>query len=460
MTWPPEIESARLLDQLERSRQAPTWPGQHDSGQTTRAGQPLAAGRPVSKPRKRGRRRARGHQSPLHTLEQEHRVAPLELFFDLVFVFAFTQVVMVIGTDPSFAGIGHGVLVLSALWWVWVLYASLTNIVSPEHEMVGAALVGALIAIFVAALAVPGAFGEHGALFGGAFLLACLIQFGLYALAAWENPDLLRAVLRLAPWSLLGAALILVAGLTDSARIWLWLAALTFAYLGASLSGSAGWLLHPSHLIERYSLVIIVALGEAFISIGIGADGTGLGTGELLAAVLGLLVAVSFWLSYSDFFSVRGGRTFGSLHGRQRVVFARDAYVYGHLPMIVGIVFFAAAMRNIVVDVGQELNAAIAFALCGGSALYLLAYSAIRTRFEHRLTVSWGHFVAAVLLVVAIPALTTVPALVAVGYVAAVWLALHGYEIAWSRRRSDLRRARPRRGPARLASSAEQAQGG
>ena len=211
-------------------------------------------------------------------------------------------------------------------------------------------------------------------------------------------------MLRLAPWTLLGATLILVAGFTDGARIWLWLAALACTYVGAALSGSTGWQLHPSHLAERYGLVLIIALGEAFISIGIGATGIGIGPGEVVAAILGLLVATSFWLAYFDFFSIRGERMLRDLQGAERVALARDVYAYAHFPMIVGIVLFAFAMKTIVGHVGEELDSVAAFALCGGSALYLLTYSAIRTRIERRLRVSRGRFVAALVLAAPAPA--------------------------------------------------------
>jgi low temperature requirement protein LtrA len=149
---------------------------------------------------------------PATAVEREHRVTPRELFFDLVFVFAFTQVAALLTDDPTFAGIGHGVLVLAALWWAWSSYAWLTNIVDPEESVVGVALLVALIAMFVGALGVPGVFVDDGVLFGAAFLVVCVMHLTLYTLAGRGNPDLLGAVLRLAPWTLLGASLILVAG--------------------------------------------------------------------------------------------------------------------------------------------------------------------------------------------------------------------------------------------------------
>jgi low temperature requirement protein LtrA len=364
-------------------------------------------------------------------VEQEHRVTPRELFFDLVFVFAFTQVTTLLTHDPTFAGIGRGVLVLGALWWPWTAYAWLTNTVDPEEGFIGAALLVALIAMFVAALAVPRVFRDDGVLFGVAFLVVVAMHLALYALAGRGNRDLLAAVLRLAPWTLLGATLILVAGFAEGAHTWLWIAALVCTYVGAGLSGSTGWRVFPSHLAERYGLVLIIALGEAFVAIGIGVNE--IGPGEVGAAILGLLVATAFWLAYFDFFAIRGAQMLAERRGPDRVALARDLYAYAHLPLIVGVVFFAFAMKTVVGHVGEELDWAPAFALCGGSALYLLTFSAVRSRLERRLSLSRGRFVAALLLLLALPLATAVPALVALALVAVVWAALHIYELVWWR---------------------------
>jgi low temperature requirement protein LtrA len=233
------------------------------------------------------------------------------------------------------------------------------------------------------------------------------MHLALYGLAGRESRDLLVAVLRLAPWTLLGATLILVAGFTDGARTWLWLGALTCTYVGAGLSGSAGWRVFPSHLAERYGLVLIIALGEAFVAIGISV--TRIGLGEVAAAVLGLLVATSFWLAYFDYFSIRGERMLTDLRGEDRVALARDVYAYAHLPMITAIVLFAFAMKTVVGHIGEHLDYVAAFALCGGSALYLLTYSAVRSRVERRVALSRGRFAAAVLLLLVLPLATSGP---------------------------------------------------
>ncbi len=344
-----------------------------------------------------------------------------------------------LGREPTFAGIGHGVLVLAALWWPWTAYAWLTNTVDPEEGFVGAALLAALIAMFLAALAVPDAFDGQGVLFGGALLVVVALHIALYALAGRGHPDLLRAVLRLAPWSLLGATLILLAGVLDGARTWLWIAALVTIYVGAALAGSTGWRVHPGHLAERYGFVLIIALGEAFIAIGIGASG-GIGFRQGVAAVLALLVAACFWLAYFDFFAIRGERLLSDLRGPDRIAFARDVYAYGHLPMIVGIVLFAFATKHVIAHVGDELDRPEAFALCGGCALYLLAYSALRLRIQRRL--SGGRLIAAIALLALLPVATTVSALTTLALVTLVWLLLHAYElIFWRRARASSRAA-------------------
>jgi low temperature requirement protein LtrA len=368
---------------------------------------------------------------PALPVDHEHRVTSRELFFDLVFVFAFTQVTTLLAEDPTFAGIGRGVLVLAALWWPWTAYAWLTNTVDPEEGFVGAALLVALIAMFIAALSVPSAFGDHGVIFGVALTVVCSMHLALYSLAGRGNADLLGAVLRLAPWTLLGTTLILVAGFTEGARTWLWVAALLSIYLGAAFSGVTGWLVHPGHLTERYGLVLIIALGEAFIAIGIGASAIDLGLGEIAAAVLGLLAAASFWLAYFDFFSLRGERMLSDRDGPERVALARDLYAYAHLPMIVGIVLFAFSMKTVVAHVGDELDSVAAFALCGGTAIYLFTYSGIRLRIERKL--SRGRFVAAVALLLAWPVATLIPALGALAIVTFVLAALHTYELVWWR---------------------------
>jgi low temperature requirement protein LtrA len=364
--------------------------------------------------------------------EREQRVTPLELFFDLVFVFAFTQVTTVLSDNPTWSGLAHALLILGVLWWTWASYAWLTNTVDPGVGAVSAAMLVAMAAIFVAALAVPDAFGSHGVLFGVALLIVTVMHLTLYALSARGDPDLLAAILRVAPSALVGAALIIVAGFIDGGlKPILWLAALAIAYFGPLVRGLRGWRVQPAHFVERHGLIVIIAIGESLIAIGLGEKDSGLGTEVIIAAVLGFTVTTSFWLAYFDFFTIRAHQLLTDRSGLERVALARDVYTYLHLPMVAGIVLFAFAMKTTLADVDGELATIPALGLCGGPALYLFAFVALRVRVSS--TLRSGRLIAAVAFVLLWPVALVVPALVALTLVAVVWVGLHAYEIVWWR---------------------------
>jgi low temperature requirement protein LtrA len=364
--------------------------------------------------------------------EREQRVTPLELFFDLVFVFAFTQVTTVLSDNPTGSGLGHALLILGALWWAWASYAWLTNTVDPGLGAVSAAMLVAMAAMFVAALAVPDAFGSHGVLFGVAFLIVTVMQLTLYALSARRDPDLLAAILRIAPSALVGAALIIVAGFVDGGlKPILWLAALAVAYFVPLVLGTRGWRVQPAHFAERHGLIVIIAIGESLIAIGVGERASGISTGVIVAAVLGFAVTTSFWLAYFDFFTIRAYQLLTNRGGAERAALARDVYTYLHFPMVAGIVLFAFAMKTALADVDEELATTPALGLCGGPAVYLFAFVAIRMRVSR--TLRGGRLMAAIALALLWPVAVVVPALVALMLVAIVWVALHVYEIIWWR---------------------------
>ncbi|HWB21951.1 MAG TPA: low temperature requirement protein A [Gaiellaceae bacterium] len=364
--------------------------------------------------------------------QSDRRVTPTELFFDLVFVFAFTQVTTLLVDDPTWGGLARGLLLVAVLWWAWASYAWLTNTVDAGDGIVLTVMLVATAALFVAALAVPEAFGSHRLVFALAFLVVLIMFIGLFAAAGKAEPDLLAAVLRMARTGLAGAALILVAAFVESGlRPVLWLAAVVVGFVGPILTGVRGWRVHPAHFAERHGLILIIALGEALAAIGLGARSTHLGGEVIVVAVLGVLIAASFWLAYFDFFSVGVERLLLDRRGEQRVTLARDAYTYLHLPMVTGIVLFAFGMRTTLEHVHDELRAIPALALCGGSALYLLAYVALRMRVSH--TLSRGRTIASLGFIAVWPVALAVPALVTVALVALIWVTLHAYELIWWR---------------------------
>jgi low temperature requirement protein LtrA len=287
-------------------------------------------------------------------------------------------------------------------------------------------------AMFVAALAVPEAFGSHGVVFGVAFLVVAVMHLVLYGVSARGEPELFVAILRTVPTSLLGALLILAAGFVDDpARSVIWILALMIGFIGPLFGSIAGWRLAPAHFVERHGLIMIVAIGESLVAIGIGARGTNLGTGVITAALLGFVVATSFWLAYFDFFPIRAQQLLAERQGEERIALARDAYSYLHFPMVAGIMLFAFAMKVTLAHVGRELETIPAFALCVGPAVYLTAFSLLRLRIARRL--GSGRAIAAVACAALFPVALAVPALVALTLVAAVWIVLHLYELVWWR---------------------------
>lgn len=331
-------------------------------------------------------------------------------------------------------------LVVAVLWWAWASYAWLTNTVDADDGIVLAVMLVATAALFVAALAVPKAFGSHRLVFALAFLVVQVMFVGLLAVAGRGEPDLLSAVLRMARTTFGGAALIVIAAFVPSGlRPVLWLAAVAVGFVAPILVGVRGWRVHLAHFAERHGLILIIALGEALAAMGLGARNTRLGGEVIVAAVLGVLIAASFWLAYFDFFAIGVERLLMDRRGEQRVALARDAYTYLHLPMVAGIVLLAFGMRTTLAHVHVELRVIPALALCGGSALYLLAYVALRWRTSR--TLSRGRTIASLAFVAVWPVALAVPALVTVALVAAVWVSLHAYELIWWREARAERRA-------------------
>src|SRR3954470_11997717 len=225
--------------------------------------------------------------------DQEERVTPLELFFDLVFVFAFTQVTALMSEHPTWEGLAQGMLVLAAIWWAWVAYSWMTNVLDMDKGLVRLSIFAVMATMLIAALAVPGAFGDDGVLFGVAYLIVRLLHLVVYAQGSHGDRDLIAQIKRFAPTAIIGPTLIIIAGTFDDAGIRevLWLIALALDYGGAITAGMSGWRGSPGHFAERHGLIIIIALGESIVSIGIGLSGVDLGTGEVIGAILGVVIA-------------------------------------------------------------------------------------------------------------------------------------------------------------------------
>jgi low temperature requirement protein LtrA len=359
--------------------------------------------------------------------QHEERVKPLELFFDLVFVFAITQVASLLSADPSWGGLLRGMLVLGALWWAWAAYAWLTNTLNPEEGAVRIAMFAAMAAMLIVALAVPEAFDEHGVVFGVAYLVVRAMHLALYALAARGDRDLLGAVLRMTPSSTISGVLILTAGfLEGEQRVALWLIGLAIDYLGVLVGRGQGWRLSPGHFAERHGLIVIIAIGESIVALGVGATGTPLTAGVIGSALVGVTIATALWWTYFDWVAIVVEQRLRQASGAHQATLARDAYSYLHFAMVAGIVLFAVSLKKTLADFDRHLETVPAAALCGGLGVYLLAHVLLRYRISR--TIGRGRPVAVLVLIAIWPFADDVPALAALTATAGVFVLLIAYE--------------------------------
>ena len=375
------------------------------------------------------------------TLRRGEVVSPLELFFDLVFVLAITQCTALMASEPTWAGIGRGLLVLGLLWWSWVGYAWLTSVMDPDEGPVRFVLFAAMAALLVASLCVPEAYGELGLIFAVSYGVVRAAHIALFVLASRDDPGLRHSVAGLAASTAVGVAVLVVGSqFGGSTQTALWAAALVFDMAGPLVIDASGWRLVPGHFAERHGLIVIVALGESIVAIGVGA-GAGVDGGVIAAAVLGMAVACALWWAYFDVSAPAATRRLAETEPvpvRNRL--ARDGYSYLHLPMVAAIVLVALGMKATLAHVGDPLEWETAAALVGGVALYLLAHVAFKLRVVGVL--SRHRLVAAVLLLAFVPVAHRLEPLVTVGVVAALlWLAFALEAIHHGESRREIRHA-------------------
>jgi low temperature requirement protein LtrA len=370
----------------------------------------------------------------------EQRVTPLELFFDLVFVFALTQVTGFLADHLTWSGMLQGAALLVVLWWAWGGYSWLTNAV-PAEEVIPARVVilTAMAAMLVASLAVPNAFGEYGALFGLAYFVVRLLHVVLFVLATGNTPETHQAIVRLAPGFLVAPVLLVPAGFLDGfAQGALWAVAIVIDLAVSLVRGVSGFRVHAEHFVERYGLIVIIALGESIVAIGVGASGLTIEAGVVLAAVLGIALAAALWWAYFDLVMLVAGRRLSAAKGEERARLARDSYSYLHLPMVAGIIFVALGVKQTLSHVGDPLGTIPAVALCGGVALYLLGHNAFRLRDVGSISVP--RLVVTIFCCALIPVALSVPSLITLAILAALLCALAAFETVRSREfRRELR---------------------
>ncbi|MDX6667217.1 MAG: hypothetical protein QOK04_597 [Solirubrobacteraceae bacterium] len=314
---------------------------------------------------------------------EERRTSPVELLWDLVFVFALTQVTTLLAHDLSWAGLGRSMLVLALVWWAWSAFVWAANAQDQGATTLRVVLLLAMVLIFIAGLAIPDAFDGEAPLFAATYTGVRLLHLLLYADASRRGNASWSAIGGFALTVVIGMALLIVGSLLHGAeRVVLWTVAAAIDYAGPA------WLTRKrlrglqqvavAHFAERYSLFVIICLGESIVTIGAGARSHSLDAPLVAAAGLTLLITVALWWTYFDHFASTAEQRLRE-HD-DPVLAAADGYSYIHLLLVAGIVIFAVGVKLAIHASDDPLGDAGRLALCGGVALYLVGHAAFRLR--------------------------------------------------------------------------------
>ncbi|EKX65141.1 low temperature requirement protein A [Streptomyces ipomoeae] len=385
-----------------------------------------------------------GERTRLTPTADGHKVTPAELFFDLVFVYAITQVTALMAADATALRLLGGMVVLALLWWCWCCFAWLGNVVRADSGGMFAVLVSVMTVVLIVSLTVPEVYDDApGGLPAPLLFVLCYgavraLHLITYWLSAPDDKPLRATLRRTALLSVLPpfALLLVGAAFEGVTQILIWLAAVTIDYLGIFITDKSGWrVASPAHFSERHGLIVIIALGESIVAIGVGVTGYPVTIPVVAAAALGLLISAALWRLYFHGVSEPTEHRLAQLTGDARTTLARDVYTFLHLPLVAGVVITALGMKKTLQQVAdtehyglaEPLHGMPAWALAGGVGLFLLASAAILLRTSgHR---SPALITGGVLCLAAGPVVALVPALAALAaLVAAVTalLILHG----------------------------------
>jgi low temperature requirement protein LtrA len=366
------------------------------------------------------------------------KVTPLELYFDLVFVFALTQVTTLMAADLSPHGVVRGLLVLAVLWWGWVGYSWLGNVVRADEGFGRVAMFVAMLALFVIALTIPESFDDlPGGLPGPLVFVLCslvvrAVHLVIFWLAAEDDPALRRQVGRFGIAVAAGTLFLLAASqASGAAQTALWGAAVLADYGGTLAAGTEWRLSSAAHFAERHGLIIIIALGESIIAIGVGVSDDPISWAIIAGSALGLAVTAALWWAYFDVVALVGERVLTRARGTHRIRIARESYSYLHLPMLMGIILLALGLKKALQyvadhDLSDSLHGLGLYCLYGGPALYLAGLVAFRMRNIGKVNVQ--RLGVALLLVALMPLGDRLPAIASLGLLVGLMVGLITFE--------------------------------
>lgn len=304
--------------------------------------------------------------------EREQGATFLELFFDLVFVYAITQVAAFVHHDGDVDAYLRAALIFGMIWWAWSQFTWAGNGINLRDRRATVAMLAATGAAFFLAQDVPAAFTGDGEWFSVPFAITMVIGNGLYWWGLRDEPEHQRALVTYLPLTLLAVVLTGAGGFASgSVQPWVYLAALGL-FLGSTIAAQRGTPFHiyPRHFAERHALIVIVALGESVVAVGVGAQGLGRSGEFALAAAAGVGAVCVLWWSYFDWFQEAAEHALRNRAPHDRATLARDVYTWIHLPIVFGIVCIAVAAEEVLAHPGHHLESVGRFGLALGTLLF------------------------------------------------------------------------------------------
>lgn len=335
--------------------------------------------------------------------ERGRHATNLELFLDLVFVFAVTQVAAVIGSDLTLEGFGRGLLLAWLVWWLWSQFTWLGTAINLENRSIAQFQVLATIPFtLLMAVALPGAFSTSGVHFAGAYLAVNLWALAIQGLSLWRDPVTRSAWLRYVPLAALAPCVLFAGSFLDGGvRVAVWAAVAVFNVASAVAAatrgreGSSEWSIDPVHFAERHALFVIISLGEIVVAVGTSGAAVELSAAVGLGLVAAVAVTCTFWWAYFAFVPAVAERRLRGAHGADRADIARSLFTFGHFPIVFGLVLFAVAGKHAVGHPTGPLGAGDLAVLAGAVAFFVggllgLQWQLVRRLAPERVAVVFG----------------------------------------------------------------------
>ena len=379
----------------------------------------------------------------LRPTDDNHRVTTLELLFDLVFVYAITNVTALMEHEIGAETVLAGVITLAVVWFGWCSYTWLGNQAQADEGLLRVAMVVAMAGMFFVAISIPYAFDDAGnaaLVLAAAYAVVRLTHLGVYLIAAGDDRQLRSAIV-----AMFGVATVMLVLLFTGAIIggaaqkWWWLAAVASDQLGVYFVRSTRWRLNSAaHFAERFGLVVIIAIGESIVAVGAATSSADLDWRDAAALLCGLAIAVCLWWLYFDVVATVAEDVLRRSTGIERARLARDSYTYVHFLFVAGIVFVAFGLVVLIGDHGHA--DAGRYALYGGIVCYLVGHVLFRLRNVGGVNVARA--VAGLLLLAGIPTLGELSTLGQVAVPAFVLSALVSFEVRAFREPRDAIRHR------------------